>query len=212
MNPVYFPQGLFLRFCLSAIGYCYRFHPVGWLTDWLTGHDCHESGPVSYILEPPTIVPWRGPLGFCNLFVVTGEGHPIWFTITCLFSLIKKPSCWSFKVAELFVSPGNSPWWLIHPVWTVLLKGWEDSLLQRVNSRLYTMHLVYNSWYIPQFRLQVFRIGFPIGCRGLRYVGLVTSRSSTWSTLHLWSDKEISSDTCHYSPGLLSCQSLMSIL
>jgi hypothetical protein len=36
-----------------------------------------ESGPVRYILDPPTVVPPRGSFGFSNLFVVTGEGHLI---------------------------------------------------------------------------------------------------------------------------------------
>jgi hypothetical protein len=119
------------------------------LADWLAGHGPHESGAVRYILDPWTVVPPRGPFGFSNLFVVTGEGHLTWFPVTYPFSLIRKPSLWSFKAAQLFVPPRNRPWWESHPGWTVLVIGQDDGLLQHVNSQLYIPHPVYSSWYKP---------------------------------------------------------------
>jgi hypothetical protein len=80
--------------------------------------------------------------------------------------------------AQHFVPPRNCPWWEVLLCCTFLVIGWSVAPCQQP--------AVYTS---PSVQLLV-------GPLDLRYVTLVTSKSPICHTMYLWSDKEISSDTC----------------
>jgi hypothetical protein len=61
---------LFRTVCTAAITQFNRSHPYGRLT-W---HDPLKSGPVKYILDPPTDVPPRGLFGLSDSLILRGEG------------------------------------------------------------------------------------------------------------------------------------------